>query len=333
MKKILLITLLALSIQNYGQVAITPSYRGANDKFEKGELEKFKETITVFVLPQLNKKEDYEKILKEVWTVTPYKVVEYKDFTMLDYADGTYSFAKFYGDITRNSKGYVYVHTNFAIKYLDGEKFNKGFKKLKFEDKKYNRKLNDLFNKNLTYIARAPLSANVKFLNDAMVAGSEKSLSDLYNRMYTENSFTNTNLGMLKNYFQLINQMISKGENCGLYDDFTKPEIKNLKDATLYIPEAYMKDYGEHYRDEKELKQLLEDYKYEFQFIKDEDLEKKILNNEDIYYLRYVNMNANKYLQIVNAKTGDAVYYFYGILTVKLKNEDFKKINKVIEAK
>lgn len=334
MKRILLFIMLVLSIQNHAQVAITSSDRGANDEFEKGELEKFKSTTTVFVLPQLNKKEDYEKILKEVWTVTPYKVVEYKDFRELDYADGKYSFAKFDGDITTSSKGTVYIHTNFAIRILDKEKFDKGFKKLKPEEKKYYVKLHKLFEENLTYIARAPLCANNKFLVDAMKAGSEERRGELYVRMYTENSFTNTNLGMLKNYFQQINQIISKGEHCGLYDDFAKPEIKNLKEATLYIPEAYMMEYNawkgtEKLRDEKDLKKLLEDYKYKYQFIRDEDLEKKILNNEEIYYLRYVSMNGNKYLQVVNAKTGDAPYYFYGAgFEYNLKDDDFKDISK-----
>ncbi|KQO29928.1 hypothetical protein ASF10_05325 [Flavobacterium sp. Leaf82] len=335
MKRILLIVMLALSIQNYAQVAVTPSDRGSNDPFEKGELEKFKSTTTVFVLPQLNKKEDYEKILKEVWTVTPYKVVEYKDFNIMDYVDGKYSIAKFIGDITTSSKGTVYIHTNFAIRILDKEKFDKGVAKLKSDDKKYDRKLNGVLNENLIYIARAPLSANNKFLNDAMGTGKvKKTLSELYEQMYTEQSFTNTNLGMLKNYFQQINQIISKGEHCGLYDDFAKPEIKNLKEATLYIPEAYMMEYSpwkgtEKLRDEKDLKKLVEDYKYKYQFIKEEDLEKKILNNEDIYYLRYVSMNGNKYLQVVNAKTADAPYYFYGAgFAYNLKDDDFKNISK-----
>ncbi|MWB93480.1 hypothetical protein GON26_03850 [Flavobacterium sp. GA093] len=336
MKKILLIVMLFLSIKNYAQVAITPSDRGANEEFEKGELEKFKSTTTIFVLPQLNKTEDYEKILKEVWTVTPYKVVEFKDFKMSDYANGTYSIAKFIGDISISGKGTVYIHTNFTIRILDKEKFDKGFAKLKPDDKKYNKKLSGLFNENLTYIARAPLSVNNKFLVDAMVARSDEKISNLYDRMYTEQSFTNTNLGILKNYFQQINQIISKGEHCGLYDDYVTPEIKSLKENTLYIPEAYMMEYNawkgtEKLRDEKDLKKLVEDYKYKYQFIRDEDLEKKILNNEDIFYLRYVSMNGNKYLDVVNAKTGNPAYYFYGAgFAYNLKDDDFKNISKAI---
>lgn len=339
MKKFLLIAMLSLSIQNFAQVAVTSSYRGANDKFNKGELEKFKSTTTVFVLPQLNSKEEYEKILKEVWTVTPFKVVEYKDFKLLDYTDGNYSFAKFIGDIVVSGKGTVYVHTNFAIKTLDKEKFDKGLAKLKEDDKKYGKKLNELFDENVSYIGRAPLSVRNAFLVDAMVARSYEKTSALYEKMYTEDSFTNTNLGMLKNYFQLINSLLTKGEHCGLYDDFVNPEITKLKSNVLYIPEAYKMEYNpwkstEKSRDEKDLKKLLEDYKYKYEFISDKDLEKKILNNEDIFYLRYVSMNGNKYIQVVNAKTGNPAYNFYGAgFEYNIKDSDFKKISKAAEGK
>jgi len=140
----------------------------------------------------------------------------------------------------------------------------------------------------------------------------------------------------LKNYFQQINQIISKGEHTGLYDDFVTPEVKNLKENTLYIPEAYMMEYNpwkgtEKLRDEKDLKKLVEDYKYKYQFIRDEDLEKKIMNNEDILYLRYVSMNGNKFLDVVSAKTGNPVYYFYGAgFAYNLKDDDFKNISKAI---
>lgn len=339
MKRILLFAMLALSIQNFAQVAVTSSDRGANDEFKKGELEKFKSTTTVFILPVLNTKEEYEKILKDVWTVTPFKVVGYQDFKVLDYADGKHSIANFIGDITTSSKGTVYIHTNLAVRILNKEKFDKGLAKLKTDDKKYNSKLIGLFEQNLSFIARAPLSVNNKFLVDAMKAKSEEKRGDLYHRMYADESFTNTNLGMLKNYFQLINQLISKGEHCGLYDDFVKPEITNLKDNTLYIPEAYMMEYNpwkgsEKLRDEKDLKKLVEDYKFKYQFIKDEDLKKKILNNDEIYYMRYVSMNGNKYIDVVNAKTGNPAYYFYGAgFAYNLKDDDFKKISKAAEGK
>jgi len=338
MKRILLFALLVFSVKNYAQIAISPSDRGANEEFEKGELEKFKKTTTVFILPTLYKKEDYEKILKEVWTVTPYKVVDFKDFKILDYADGSYSLAKILGDIVMTGKGTTYVHTNFVIKMIDKEKFDKGFKKLKSDEKKYDEKLNNVFYGSANSVARVPLCVSNKFLLAAMGFGPKEERADLYTKMYVEPSFTNTNLGMLKNYFQVINRGLDKNEHYGLYDPFVNPEIKNLKESLLYIPEAYMMKFNalklsEKLRDEKDLNELLEDYKYKFQFIKDEDLEKKILNNEDIYYLRYVSMNANKYLQVVNAKTGEPAFYYYDTMVYNLKDDDFKRINKAIEAK
>jgi hypothetical protein len=61
MKKITLFILLILSIKNYSQVAISSSYRGANEGFEKGQLENFKKTTTVFVLSNVYTKADYKK--------------------------------------------------------------------------------------------------------------------------------------------------------------------------------------------------------------------------------------------------------------------------------
>lgn len=334
-----------LSVENYAQVAVTPSERGANEEFKKGQLENFKATTTVFVLPETYKKEEYEKVLKEVWTVTSFKVVDFKDFKHLDFVNGSYSFAEIFGDLLRTSSGTMYLHTNLGIKILSKEKFEKEFRKLKTDDKNYDKKLRDVINESLSYVARIPLCPTNEFLRNALgsldlmkLKFPEEKMGKLYGEMYAKVSFTNVNLGMLKNYFQQINQIITKGEHCGLYEDFVNPKIKNLKESILYIPEVYMMKYdawrfSETLRDEKEIKKLLEDYKYKFQFIKDEDLEKKILDNQDIYYLRYVSMNGNKYLQIVNAKSGDPAYYIYDAMSYNLKDDDFKKINKAIEAK
>ncbi|OOV17052.1 hypothetical protein [Flavobacterium sp. LM4] len=345
MKSILLVIMFVLSVENYAQVAVTPSERGANEEFKKGQLENFKTTTTVFVLPETYKKEEYEKILKEVWTVTSFKVVDFKDFKHLDFVNGSYSFAEIFGDLLRTSSGTMYLHTNLGIKVLSKEKFEKEFRKLKTDDKNYDKKLRDVINESLSYVARIPLCPTNEFLRNALgsldlmkLKFPEEKMGKLYGEMYAKVSFTNVNLGMLKNYFQQINQIITKGEHCGLYEDFVNAKIKNLKESILYIPEVYMMKYdawrfSETLRDEKEIKKLLEDYKYKFQFIKDEDLEKKILDNEDIYYLRYVSMNGNKYLQIVNAKSGDPAYYIYDAMSYNLKDDDFKKINKAIEAK
>lgn len=335
MKRILLVMLFVLSTKNYAQIAVTPSDRGANEEFKKGQLENYKKTTTVFVFPTLYKKEQYEKILSEVWKVTPYKVVDFKDYKRSDFLDGNYSMAEIYGNKVETQRN-IYIHTNYVIKGFDAEKFQKGLKKLKQDDKKLDKKFNELVGENMYSIARFPLCYTNSFLSHAYRSfDSKEDLAKLYNEMYQDSSFTNTNLGMIKNYLQQMNQLLDKGEHCGLYDDFSKPEIKNLREKTLYIPEIYKKQYNawkitEKTRDEEAANKLFQDYNYKFEFIKEADLEKRILNNEEIYYLRYVSMNGNKYLQIVNGKTGEPVYYYYGILTYNLKDDDFKKISKLV---
>lgn len=336
MKKIILIIALILSAKNYAQVAISPSYRGADDEFKKGEIEAFKKTTTVFVLSNIYDKAEYVKILKEAWTVTPFLVVDFNDFNVVDYANGNFSIAKLYGDIIVSSKGTVYTHNNLILRNINPEKFEKNFIKLKKGDKHYSSKLESIFIENSTDLARVPLCSTNSFLIEMMKSrGSDEKASSLYEKMYTEQCFTNANLGMLKNYFQQISLSLTKEEHYGLYDDFSRPEIKDLKDKVLYIPEVYKMEYNpwkmtEKLREEKEVKELLEDYKYKYEFISDTDLEQKILSNEEIFYLRYVSMNGNKYLQVVNGITGDPVYYSYGALTYNIKDNDFDEINNEI---
>lgn len=362
MKKIILLFILLISAANYSQIAISPSYRGDDEEFKKEELNNLKKTTTVFVLPNVYKKEEYEKILKEVWTITPFIVVNSNDFKVYEYADGNYSIATFFGDVVvstgshhavatvqdaKYAAGTKYIHTNLALKTIDPVKFQKDFVKLEKDDKKYSKKLSEIFGKNSSFIAKVPLNVTTTFLNDVHKAtlpynvfgtgGSDEKLGVVYDKMFHEVCFTNTNLGMLKNYFQQINESLSKGEHYGLYDDFSKPEIKNLKENILYIPEVYKMKYNrkpfkssEELREDKDIKELFEDYKYKYEFISDADLEKRILNNEAIYYLRYVSMNGNKYLQVVNAKSSNPVYYFYGVMSYNLKDDDFKKINEAI---
>ena len=58
----------------------------------------------------------------------------------------------------------------------------------------------------------------------------------------------------------------------------------------------------------------------------------KILNNEELYYLRYVRMNAERFLQVVNSKTGEIIYrnYITG-MSYNIKSKDIKELNDKIK--
>ena len=66
--------------------------------------------------------------------------------------------------------------------------------------------------------------------------------------------------------------------------------------------------------------------------ISDEELNNKILNNEELYYLRYVRMNAERFLQVVNSKTGEIIYrnYITG-MSYNIKSKDIKELNDKIK--
>ena len=100
MKKItiLLVILLLNSITIIAQVAISKNAALLKaSKFEDKRFDDFKKTTTIFVLNNLYEKKQYEEMLKSCWTITPFEVVELKDFKYENYISDKYSFCMMYG--------------------------------------------------------------------------------------------------------------------------------------------------------------------------------------------------------------------------------------------
>ena len=76
---------------------------------------------------------------------------------------------------------------------------------------------------------------------------------------------------------------------------------------------------------------LFKYYDYKYQIISSEELNKKIMNNEPIYYLMYVRLNSDRFLSVVNAQTGEVVYRAYHSLGYVLRSSIIKKLNKAIK--
>ena len=88
----LLIILLAMTLTN-AQVTVSADIFGNFDKFKPELFKKFKSTTTIFILSNQFKKEEYERILKESWTVTPFKVLSVEEFDYNNFLSESYSFA------------------------------------------------------------------------------------------------------------------------------------------------------------------------------------------------------------------------------------------------
>ena len=149
--------------------------------------------------------------------------------------------------------------------------------------------------------------------------------------------FFNDSPGMLKNYFQKVNQQLEKEQVYWMYGGDYLPEIKNLTSQKLYIPSYMGIKYnawkgidGE--EDEENIHDLLKKYDYDYEMIEENDLSNKILENEEFYYLRYVRVNAELFLQIINSKTGEIVYrdYMTG-MSYRIKGKHISNINSKIK--
>lgn len=318
-------------------------------EFEEKRFDDFKKTTTIFVLNNLYEKKQYEEMLKSSWTITPFEVIDLKDFKYENYLSDKYSFCMMYGytSVSQNVES-----TKFFIHFylLDMDEINKKIKKLKNND--YYDFLVDK-KKNLAYIELIPTAEIYNLTDSKFTSGvrmpsfktsynygyfsKEKSdfESEISKKIYYERVFHNYNLGTLKNNFQEVNRLLLAKQFCSFNDELITPEIKQLKKQVLYLPDYLKKEYFTkpiEYKDYSEEKwnKIISAYVYKIEFISEKELETKILNNEEFYYLNFG--YRLRYFQIINGKSGVIVYknYSNGPMKANLKESDFKDLAKAI---
>ncbi|MCB0452076.1 MAG: hypothetical protein KDC94_04145 [Aequorivita sp.] len=55
------------------------------------------------------------------------------------------------------------------------------------------------------------------------------------------------------------------------------------------------------------------------------------MNGEEILYLSYIRSNTDKFISIVNSKTGDVIYSLYRPMSYNFSDKDMKIIQEDIE--
>ncbi len=331
-KSIALLALLGAIGTSEAQISVSSSHVGGVGAFKKGELKRLKGTTTIFVLSSKYDLAEYESILQDTWTVTPYKVMLHDDFSVLDYLTGDYTFASISGFVKQTSKS-SYVHGYLDIYMYDQEAVAKFVKKSKPEKKNFNDKFNDALNDAKIPIARVELHPTIEF-----IAAATRGINSTESRklLYSGDAFHTYQLGMLKNNLQKINSLIAEEKTMWMYGSDKTPEIKNLKKATLYLPD-YLKikrnafAFANSQRDDKDVANLMEDYPYKYEFLTEQQMTDKILEGQDMYYLKFTCVNGQKFVHVVNGKTGDLVYREYGTMSYNIKSGDFKDLRKAID--
>lgn len=290
---------------------------GKHSKLNKKVLAKFKNApVTYFIFNDDNAnytKDDYEKLLKQVWTFTPYKIIENKEVNDT-FKEGT-AYARFrnlfvysQGRLTSATSSFHYLDFS-VIKKITKDKMKKGKR---------------------IYEWKSDRVAAIYFTPDIpsrqqIVAGKDSITGDLMNYR----------MGYLKNYLQFVNSSLEKNESFDIFDDYVnKEKIGELKNKPLYFSKNFIYSYsGKKVALAKKqitAEELFEDYEHEYKVIPDEEINRKILNNEDFYYMVYHQNSFIKVLSIIDSKTGEVIYSRYKSLSFNLKPKDIKDISKKI---
>ena len=334
MKTIVFALAITCSIFGNAQISVGPKHAGKPGKFKKEDIEKFKKTKTIFVLSNQYEKGVYEDILKASWTVTPFEVVPASEFNFKDYLKDEYSIASLRGHrldrVTKSGALVQYLHMYLEVNMYQNEALTK---KLKQNAGKKEKKLKKIIDKHKISFARFELFPKDDFIKTALISSNKEIMAATLN----DDVFFNYKPGMLKNYLQKTNRLLQDEEIYWMYEDEQLSELKNLTTQTLYIPSYTKTKYNaftlsDKKQDESKIEKLYANYEFAHEFISDEKLNSKILENEEFYYLRYVRVNSQKFIEIVNSKTGEVIYRNYETgLAYNLKPKHIKELNKDIK--
>lgn len=137
--------------------------------------------------------------------------------------------------------------------------------------------------------------------------------------------------GFFKNFIQQIQDYMKNLAAKGKSDDVADPsKIAELKNATLYVPKYVLNDASK----DKTPEELFSKYPNKYQMISSEDLNKKILAGENVYYLITCIYGQNcKIVNVVNSQTGQLVYSLHEVKPIYpyLRKNDIGDIAKATE--
>jgi hypothetical protein len=283
------------------------------DKLDKKTLNRFLGKTTTFVLPKDYSTSAFKSILDDVWNVTPFVIVTEDDFddSTIKVDDALAQFTNI--GLTRITSGGMHVDYSFHI--IDFHVVDELKKKPKLGDMKwYSSKI-----------------ASIYFTADISIRQQAGAFSSGF-----YGDLLNFKLGYLKNYLQFVNNSIKANVSSNLYDDFSKPELANLKNKTLYIDKNFLYGYNAWSVKEKEapeIEELTADFSFDYKVVEYDEIESMILNkdSDEFYYLVYNQINSDKIITVINGKTGDIVYQEHTMVSYNLKSKDFKELDKQIK--
>ena len=317
-KRFISLSILLLSFFVTAQVSIGRSHRGPFDDFKKGDYKLIRSKKTVFVIDDF-KVPEFEKMISSFWDLNKYIVISRVEYekTQEKYVTEEYAIFEFTGDVVTSSPApgtsgitNEYLHLMYKYYYYSDIKVKKD--KLKFDTNE---------------VAAVFFGGNAEGMWGMI---NSKTFYDLDVNLY------NYKLGFMKNYLQFINTTLKDEWYSFAYaTDYDKKKIKALKTSTLYIPDYINTKYNAFKGTDSEREspnELLKKYNYKYEFINTDKLNDKILSaTEDFYYLMYTKVNSQKFVSVVNGKTGEIVYREYDILSYNISAKDLSQLSSSVK--
>jgi len=145
----------------------------------------------------------------------------------------------------------------------------------------------------------------------------------------------NWSAGILKNQLQVLTNLVESKKERKLYAGFlNKSELKKLKTNTLFVPEYTLFKFNKFSGSETkkhDKAELFKGYKKKYEIVSMKELSEKILTSaEPIYYLIYIKSSTDKFVSVINSKTGELIYSKYSPTSYNIKSKDLAKLNALI---
>lgn len=288
MKRILLLVGLCVGFSTMAQIEVGTSFfiknkngttTGSTHELKEKDLELLKSSKTVFILckADLDNKKEFIEAVSKAWTFTPLLFVPYDVFKETDY-DNSYSFMEMRG--YAYTSGLARVDLDLHMK-IEGEYRSFFCFDLQFYDYSSHKKIYDSY--------------------------SDKQA--LRNCLYSEINYRNWNSVQLINALAFANQRIIKNQPLTSSEITTSPNLSELKNAILYIPDyAFLKMNPSGTNEKMNSEKIMSGYKYAYKIVSEKELIELVSNsNKPVYYLDYVGSYNGSFAVVFEARSSEAL--------------------------
>jgi hypothetical protein len=285
----------------------------ANAQFKEGlpdaSIQLLKNKTVLFVLPKIEYEyiDDYTDLLSKAWTLTPIKVIKYADLSHYKKDFDKYAYFIFGGlETTTHMQTVSYSNTHYYLT-LSILHSQPGKSKAKSDE-----------------LCRIELYPEMSAL-------SKFSSKNANTELYTNSHFRNFNLPYMLAYLKFVQQNLQQGKNPSIYKSYEdKAMLENLKHDTLYVPENLIYSRNkftgkESLKDEDFFKSYNGIYKY----VSTEELIDIIKNRNEsapVYLFEYILSSTDKYVGVLEIRSGTVVYRRYTPISYNLKEKDLRAI-------